>query len=190
MKRTSLLFFLAIIVLVFVAGFSGYKYWEKSVLDQEYMKVEADLANVNSSLLVYQDEQIINAINAKKTVDSLDIVKWSVVIEAIMDVLPSKELVNIVSYSASSVENLSMNIKTIPGDDDSYLNVANFIQYFDESDNFLNNFVSSISSGKDDNGEEILTFSFTNSYMGDYEYTSSSPDSSPLETEEKVERNS
>ncbi len=186
MKRTSLLLFIGIILLVFVAGFSGYKYWEKSALDQDLKKVEVDLVNVKNKLITYEDEQIKNAINAKRSVDSLDLVKWSVVIEAILDVLPSNELVNIVSYSASSTDTLSMSIKTFPVDDNPYLDIADFIEYFDESATFLDNFVSSISSGTDDEGEEILTFSFTNSYVGDFDYNSSSI----IDDEEKVERDS
>ena len=85
-----------------------------------------------------------------------------------LDVLPKKELVNIVSYAASSTDNLSMNVKTLAGEDKPHLNIADFIQYFNENDNFVDNFVSSISSGTNEDGEEILTFSFTNSYVGDF----------------------
>ena len=79
-----------------------------------------------------------------------------------------------------------MSIKTLPEQDEPYLDIASFIKYFDESDSFVNNFVSSISSGTDEEGEEILTFSFSNSYIGDYEYSSS-----PVKkTEKKIERGS
>ena len=169
-------------------GFSGYKYWQKSALTAEYQKVESNLSSTKNKLLTYQDAQVRNAINAKRTIDSLELIKWSVVIDSILEVLPAEELVNIVSYSASSTDTLSMSIKTVSGDDDPYLSIADFIGYFNGSDSFTNNFVSSISSGTDEEGEEILTFSFANSYIGEQEYTSYS--SSNNDEDIKVERSS
>jgi len=183
MKRTSksLLFFLGIFLIVFVLVFSGYKYWQKSNLEVELNTVESQLSTAKNKLLTYQDAMVRNAINAKKTIDSLELIKWSVVIDSILEVLPAEELVNIVSYSASSTDTLSMSIKTVSGDEDPYLSIADFIEYFDESDSFSNNFVSSISSGTDEEGEEILTFSFSNSYVGEQDY-------SLPKTEESIER--
>lgn len=189
MKRTSLIFFLGIIALVFLVAFSGYKYWEKSVLDQELQKIESDLADTKNKLITYQIEEVNNAINAKRTIDSLEIIKWSVVIDSILDVLPKKEIVNIVSYAASSTDNLSMNVKTLAGQDKPHLNIADFIQYFNENDNFVDNFVSSISSGTNEDGEEILTFSFTNSYVGDFSAKAVEVDTPKVEEPvEKIER--
>ena len=181
MKRTSLLLYLGIIIFLFVAGFSGYKYWQISVLDQDLKKLESDLSSVNAKILTYEHDQMKEAIEAKMTIDSLEIIKWSKVIEDIVGVLPEKDLVKIISYSASSVDSLSMNIKTNQKEDEPYLNIADFIQFFDESEDFENNFVSSISSGTDDEGEEILSFSFSTSYIGDYDDNS---------YEAEIERNS
>ena len=82
-----------------------------------------------------------------------------------------------------------MNVKTLAGEDKPHLNIADFIQYFNENDNFVDNFVSSISSGTNEDGEEILTFSFTNSYVGDFSAKAVELDTPKVEQPvEKIER--
>ena len=113
------------------------------------------------------------AIAAKKMMDYLDAsnVKWSSIIREIRETLPKKDngeyLVDVLSYSGTSDSKISMNMQTVPNENDPYSTVANVIEAFDTSKIFEDNFVASIGGGMTPFGQQILTFGLSTTYVGE-----------------------
>lgn len=169
MKGKSFLLTLGIVLIVIVGAYSGYQVWNKSSLDVELKRIENSFADYKKEMLQFENKNVMEAVAAKTTVKELkdNSIEWSKVIKEIMDTVPKSKdapTVNILSYSGSGSSNISMNAKTLVKSENLYADVANFIESFDESGNFVENFVSSISAGKDDKGEGVLTFTFSTNY--------------------------
>ena len=170
MKKIPFVLGLAIFVFVLVCGYSGYLLWQKSEGEVELKLVEKSISDLKKSVLEKENSRVKQAIAAKEVVQELkaDLIEWSKVIKKIRRTLPRKDgfpLVDVLSYSASSAKNISMNVKTIAGTEEPYFDVADFIKSFDSSKDFDEGFVSSISSGSDEEGAEILTFLYTLNYV-------------------------
>lgn len=167
MKRISFLLLIGIFLLAGTGLYGGYIFWQKASLDGELKTVEKSLKEYQAKVLENENQQVVKAVNAKKTLDVLknDMIQWSEVIGNIRDTVPKDEegvsRVEILSYSGSSGTDLSMNVKTLPDAEDPYGLVADFIKSFSEDKSFADAFVPSISSGTDDKGRDILTFLFT-----------------------------
>ena len=167
MKRISFLLLIGIFLLVGTGLYGGYLFWQKSSLDGELKTVEKSLKEYQAKVLENENQQVVKAVNAKKTLDLIkaDMIQWSKVIKDVIDVVPKDDdgvaTVDILSYSGSSATDLSMNVKTLPDVEDPYGVVADFIKSFSESKVFADAFVPSISSGSDDKGRDILTFLFS-----------------------------
>lgn len=169
MRKTSLLLILGILAVVALGGYTGYLYWQKGVLTTDAKRVEKSLVQLQDEVVQYEGKNIDSAISAKQSISAIKagIVQWSQVIRKIRSTIPKGDegpLVNVVSYSGASGSEISMNVKTVAGSENPYLDIAKLIQGFDLSENFTGSFVSSISSGTDDEGYEILSFVFTAAY--------------------------
>lgn len=170
MRKTSFLLIIGILVLIGVASYGAYNYWQKE-------KIAQDLAAVNTSFSEYQkqisqkeNQNVLQAIAAKETVKDLklDMVKWSKVIKDVKTTIPrrdSREIVDVLTYSGSSNSDININVKTRPNSESPYLDVADLIQAFDENKYFVDSFVPSISLGVDDDGQEVLSFIFSTKYV-------------------------
>lgn len=172
MKKLSLLLIVGIIVVVLIGAYTGYLFWQKSASNSELKRVEKSLTDLQNQVLQFENKKVVQAISAKKTVNSLkdEIVKWSKVIKKVRATVPKEDsvpLIDILSYSVSSGKAISMNAKTFPGSENPYLDVADLIKSFDDEGAFLETFVPSISAGLNDSGEEILTFIFSTAYSGE-----------------------
>lgn len=169
MKKSSFLLIIGIILILFAGAYTGYLFWQKSVSAADLNSVEKALGDYKKEMLQFENKRVVQAVSAKQTVKSMkaDMIKWSEVINKILSTIPERKgipIVNILSYSGSSGSNISMNVKTLPGGE-LYFDVAKFIQTFDDSSNFRENFVPSISTGENDEGDEILTFTFNTKYV-------------------------
>lgn len=169
MKKTSAFLIIGVIVLLALGGYTGYLFWKKSALDIDVQRVEKALTQAKNDLVQYEGKKIESAISAKQGVAAIEagIVEWSEIIRQIRATVPKGmdgPLVNIVSYSGASGHEISMNVKTVAKSENAYLDIAHLIKAFDDSGNFKDNFVSSISSGTDSNGYEILSFVFTTTF--------------------------
>ncbi len=170
MKRMSFLLLVGIVIFAFSAAFGGYKFWKKSALEDQVIQVESALKAKQSEVLQYQNQNIMEAISAKEVLDDIQDsgVKWSKVIKTIRNTLPENEsgpITQVLSYSASANKSVSLNMKTLPGSETPYFDVAKLIKSFDESDYFTENFVPSISGGADDEGSEVLSFVLSTKYV-------------------------
>jgi hypothetical protein len=171
MKRTSLLLIVGILVFALTSAYTGYLYWQKASSQVELEKVSKSLSEYESKVAQYQNLQILQAINAEKAISALEenIIEWSKVIKKIRKTVPTTNgdlsLVDILSYSGSSNNEISMNVKTYADSDEPYFDVADLIEAFDESSSFADSFVPSISSGVDQEGKALLTFLLSTKYV-------------------------
>ncbi|MBT4917153.1 hypothetical protein HON58_01825 [Candidatus Peregrinibacteria bacterium] len=163
MKKTSTLLMIGVVVAMLVGVYTGYAYWQRSSANAEAKTVEKQIADFESQKLKLENQEVLEAINAQKALNDFgtEIVRWSNVISRIRATVPTVKkapLVDILSYSGSLSGPLSINMKTLPGRDDPYFDVADLIEAFDASDEFIDSFVASVSSGFDDEGNEVLSF--------------------------------
>lgn len=170
MKRLSVLLVVGIFVSVATAIYTGFVFWQKANNEADQKKLEKVLSDLNQEVLEFENKQVVQAVNAKQIVDALksDMVKWSTVIKRIRATLPkadNKPLVEALSYSGSLGGGVSMNFKTVSGSEKPYFDVASLIKSFDDSNYFTGSFVPSISSGIDEEGNEILSFLMTTKYV-------------------------
>lgn len=169
MKKTSIFLIIGVIAVLSLGGYTGYLFWKKSTLEVDAQRVEKALTQGKNDLVQFEGKSIDSAISAKQSLTTIrdGIVEWSEIIRQIRATVPKGEdgpLVNIVSYSGASGHEVSMNVKTVAKSKNAYLDIAALIKAFDDSEYFKNNFVSSISSGNDSNGYEILSFVFTTNF--------------------------
>ncbi|NIA01813.1 MAG: hypothetical protein GWP15_00340 [Nitrospirae bacterium] len=170
MKRTSTLLILGIIVVLGVGVYTGYTFWKKAANADDLKRVEATLTEYQNKILQFESKDLLEAINAKRTLSDLegDMIQWSKVIKTIRKTIPTDNglsIVEILSYSGSTSNDINMNVKTYPDRKDPYFDVADLIKAFEESSSFVGSFVPSISGGTNEDGEEILTFLFGATYV-------------------------
>lgn len=167
MHKKSITLMLGIFLLTGVVLHAGYNFWQDAISDDKLVEAEAELAEFEGKLLTLQNKKVEAAVAAKRTLDDFgDIkVRWSKVIDQILETVPD-EKVDILSYSGTGGDELSMSVKTTSGSTEPYFDIADLIQAFDESPDFEDNFVSSIAKGISEEGAEVLTFNFSTRYVG------------------------
>jgi len=163
MKRTSALLIVGIMVLVLAGAYTGYQYFQKSALSQDLKRTDKELLDQQNEVLKYEANNIVEAINAKTVYETLkaNTLEWSGVIKKIRETIPKDKgipIVEVISYSGSSNQNISLNVKTDPDRDEPYFDTADFIKSFDHSESFDESFIPAISSGLNEEGREVLSF--------------------------------
>lgn len=166
MRKISMLVSVAVLLIVLIGAYTGYRFWQKSTIGKDLAEVQNELDSYKKQALQYENKQVLQALAAKQTVNDLksDIVKWSEVIKNVRDTVPKldgEDLVSVLSYSGSGGNEISMNMKTRADSKTPYLDIADLIEAFDDSGVFEDSFVASVASGTDDSGNEILTFNFS-----------------------------
>lgn len=181
MKRMSPLLLLGISFLIIMLVYGGYLFIKRSSVQAGIESAAATKIELQNELTVYQEKNLEEAISAKKMMDYLDVnnVKWSHIIREIRATLPKngngEYLVDVLSYSGTSDNKISMNVQTIPNVNEPYSTVASVIEAFDASKVFGDNFVASIGGGMTPFGQKILTFALTTTYVGESVTTDSTP---------------
>lgn len=171
MKRTSFLLMIGILITVLSLGFLGYRVYQKSAVLNESETLTKEIAKLNNDILQYQNNEIMEAVNAKKLIQELtaSTVIWSKVIQDIKGVIPMTKggvpLVDVMSYSGSSNNQLSLSMKTSSVSKEPYIDAADLIKAFNDSTRFVDSFVPALSSGVDMDGNEILSFMMTTNYV-------------------------
>lgn len=136
MKKRSTLLILGILVILGVAAYGGYLFWQKSVVEKELITVTSELESIKSEKLNYLDKAVLEAVNAKKAYESIteEMIVWSDVIRKILKDMPLDDdddaIVDILSYSGSGNNEISMNVKTIADSKKPYFDVAKLIRSF------------------------------------------------------------
>lgn len=175
MKKLSTLLILGVIVVLLSGAYSGYAFWQKGAAEASLKVVSKEVTSLQNEVLQFENNKIEQAVNAKKTVEALseEGILWSDVIKDVRKTIPEnkdrKPLVEVLSYAGSGNNAITLNVQTASESDNPYLDVAKVIQTFDESENFTENFVPSISSGRNTEGVEVLTFSLSTIYVAEPE---------------------
>ncbi len=162
---------LGIVAVVAFGGYNLYLSWQVSTLSTEETKADALIADYGKQILQYENKQVLESINAKKTINELKnegIIEWSSVIKKIRKTIPKVDgqpIVTVLSYSGSSNNEISMNVKTNEKAENPYFDVADLIKGFNASVYFKDAFVPSISNGVDDKGAQVLTFLISMKYL-------------------------
>jgi len=170
MKKTSTLLIIGLIVALLTGTYTGYAFFQKSSVVAGAKVIEKQLSDLEGQKLKLENQEVLEAINAKRALNSFDeeIIHWSHVIARIRATVPvvkKSSIVDILSYSGSGTGPLSINVKTLHGSGDPYFDVADLIEAFSDSEEFVNTFVPSISSGVNDEGSEILTFVVSTTFV-------------------------
>ncbi|MBI5753594.1 hypothetical protein HZA40_00430 [Candidatus Peregrinibacteria bacterium] len=170
MKRVSFLLYLGAAALTIVVVYSIYVFWQKSAGADQVTMVDKSIVDYQAKVLDKEFLQVTAAVNAKKTLNDLknSTIKWSKVIDQIRGTIPKDgmtPLAQILSYSGSSTNDISLNMKTVSGRDTPYLDVAAIIKSFSDSKVFNDAFVPSISSATDETGKTILSFTLSAKYV-------------------------
>ncbi len=169
MRKTSSLLILGILVVLAVAIYTGYQYWDKSAQTQQFENLQTSISEYENRVLQYQNKKIMETISAKKTLEAFSNNKilWSKIVQKVRSTIPQSregDIIEVLSYSGSSGNKISMNVRTMEGSQAPYLDVARFIKAFDDSEDFKDGFVPSISAATDDEGNSVLSFSFSTIY--------------------------
>lgn len=171
MKKTSTLFIVGILSIVFVIGYTGYTFWQKSSAEVELDKMNNSISEYKNRVLQYENERVLQAVSAKQTLNDVKAsnIIWSSVIRDIRTTLPkddeNSDLVDILAYSGSNNNDLSLSMKTLEGSSNPFIDVAKVIASFNNSKNFADSFVPSIGIGKNKGGSEVLNFGMTTKYV-------------------------
>lgn len=169
MKKGSFLMVIAVVLAILIAGYTGYLMWQKSSVKAELQATESSIADLSEGLLEGENDRLLKAIAAKETVNIIDdgLLKWSKIIRDVRVTIPQDDdlpIVDVLSYSGAQDASISLNVKTLPGRENPYEDIAKLIKSFEESEMFIGSFVPSISGGTDEKGDEILTFLLTTKY--------------------------
>jgi len=170
MKRTSFLLYLGVAALAIVVIYTIYAFWQRSSTSDQLTVLDKSIAEYQAKVTEKENAQITQAINAKQTVNDLKkgTIEWSKVINKIRATIPksgSTPLAEVLSYSGSSSNDISLNMQTLSASDNPYLDVAAVIKSFSDEKLFADAFVPSISSGTNDAGKDILTFTLSAKYV-------------------------
>lgn len=170
MKRVSFLLYLGAAALLIVVIYSAYAFWQKSSVADQSLVLDKSIVEYQSKVTEKENAQITQAINAKQTVNDLKkgTIEWSKVISKIRATVPkdgTAPIIEILSYSGSSSNEISLNMKTFSKSENPYLDVAAVIKSFSDSKVFEDAFVPSISSGEDQSGRNVLSFMLSAKYV-------------------------
>ncbi len=170
MKRVSFLIYLGVASLFIVVVYSAYSFWQKASTADQVAVLDQSIIDYQSKVTEKENAQITQAINAKETVNDLKAgtIEWSKVINKIRATVPKNgvlPIAEILSYSGSSTNELSLNMKTNSRSENPYLDVAAVIKSFNDNQFFNDVFVPSISSGADSSGNDVLSFMLSAKYV-------------------------
>lgn len=170
MKRVSFLLYLGAAALLVTVIYSAYAFWQKSAATDKLLVLDKSIIDYQLKITEKENAQITQAISAKQTVNDLKkgTIEWSKVISQIRATIPKNgvsPVAEILSYSGSSSNELSLNMKTFSGSENPYLEVASVIKSFSNEKTFADVFVPSISSGTNESGKDILSFMLSAKYV-------------------------
>lgn len=170
MKKISLILVLAVVLFFSTGVYASYKVLQKFALTRAFSSLEVELQVITAEKDELNNLYVIEALNAKNMLKELKagVTSWSSVVSAIRKTVPvkgGKALLDVLSYSGGEGNKISMNVTTKALSSDPYEDMAKFLQSFDDSPNFVGSFIPSVSSGYDDEGNEVLNFLFSTTYV-------------------------
>lgn len=174
-KKSPLITIIGVLSVIGVIAFGAYNFVEKGKLNQEIATIESETAALNSQLSEVNTAELQRAQTAQNILDVIESteITWSDVISRIQDLTPVDEdgdqKILFSSYSGGGEGNVTLSATSRPdrGSETATLafnDIAELIKIFNESNIFINGFVPSIAKGLTDEGDVILSFSFSAEY--------------------------
>jgi len=167
MNRIPFLFLTGVMAVLVVAGFTSYFYFAKDSYLGDVKKLDAQIAILEKESMKYGEQSLESALKAKEALSVIkgDYIKWSSVVEKVLSTTPKDRktknpLVEYTSYSGAQGSNVSISAQTIAGSSNPFEDVAKLIKAFDDSKDFSDAFVPSISTSFAEDGGMILVFNF------------------------------
>lgn len=145
-----------IVLFVFVLGllYTLFLLFESWNLNRSIGKIEGQIGEVQLSVESLKSDQIQELYVAQQLVDQVDAsrIYWSKVIKKVKDIAP----VTIFFSSYTGAEDGGLQIS---GLGDSYGSVADVISAMNESEDFYDVFVPSVTLGSTSDGQKVVSFS-------------------------------
>jgi hypothetical protein len=174
MNKKSPLFLIISFIILFAVGLgSGYYYSQAMAANNEIDQLEKDITRANNSLEELNQSDIVLAqrsINALEQIEQTE-VKWSNVLDTITKIAPTdveekRKIVEFISYSGGEDGRLTFNVQTLSSENVERLlgYVADIIKVFDETPDYSNPFVPSISKAQTPEGTTTLSFILSVNY--------------------------
>lgn len=167
MKRIPFFFLIGTLSVLLVAGFTSYFYFARASYKEDVKKLDTQVAILEKEALKYGEKSLESALKAKEAlaVVKSDYIKWSSVIENVLSTTPKDKktknpLVEYTSYSGAQGSSVSISAQTVSGSQNPFEDVAKLIKAFDDSSDFSDSFVPSISTSFAEDGSMILVFNF------------------------------
>lgn len=173
-NKKPVLLILAFLLLFGVGLAYGYYFSQTHAAEAEIDSVKKEITQAKNQL---EQLQASDAVLAQRAVNSLGAVKlkeveWSKVLDLLnritpVDLIEKEPMIEFVSYSAAEDGKLSFNVRTQSSENvKKLLNaVSTTIEIFDETPDFLNPFVPSVSKSVDNLDQTLLTFVLTVDYQ-------------------------
>jgi len=187
-KKSPILLIVAFVVLFGVGLGSGYYYSQVKATESDVNKADQEIAKANNTLEELNQSDVVLA---QRSVTALDKIKqteveWSTVLEILTKIAPTdaiekKKIINFLSYSGGLDGRLTFNVQTLTSENVKTLlgHVADIIEVFNETPDFSNAFVPSISKAQTPEGESTLAFILSVNYNPTNESSEESEDSVP-----------
>ena len=161
-------------ILVFgVALAYGYFFSQLNATKAELASVEAEIAQAGNQLQALKKSDSVlaqRAVNSLEQITDLE-VEWSKVLDLLnritpIDLVEKEPIIEFISYSGAENGKLSFNVRTQASENVEKLldAVSTTINIFNETPDFSNPFVPSISKSVNNNDQTLLTFILTAAY--------------------------
>jgi hypothetical protein len=184
---------LAVISVVVVIAAAFYLGLQKTAIQDEQKRIEADVASIQNDITALEGQKIEAAQNAQQYLDQVkkDEILWSRVITRIQTLIPTdasqQSKIDILSYSGSVDGKITLNVQSIPAQLEPYEYLAELLSVFNSSSYFSDAYIPSISRAETDNGQKYLSFMFNLKYNENKPaVTTAASSSSDSTTQEKV----
>ncbi len=145
-----------LVIFVFVIGtlYTGFLFFKQSSLNSEIVRIGDSKISLNTQINQLKAEQVTEVLAAQTLSEKITAasIKWSKVVKRLQDLTPTGVFYK--AYSASKDGSLA-----VSAIGDSYSSVSNVISTIQNSKNFVDVFVPSVSLGTTSEGKELVTFS-------------------------------
>jgi hypothetical protein len=160
-----------LIVLIGLAVFGTFLFFDKGNVMAHTNQLEKDIADLNTQIATFKDQKVEVSKNAQDTLGTIsqNEIRWSEVISEVNKLLPTdasgQRTVQVISYSGSELGRIALNMVTQPAGLPPFDSVSALIATFNNSVFFKDAYVPSISKGQTDTGESTLSFVLNLSYQ-------------------------
>lgn len=174
MNKKSPIFLIVSFVILFAVGLgSGYFYSQALAAETEINNMEKEITKANNSLDELNQSDVVLAQRSIAALDEIEKseVKWSKVLDTITKIAPTdveekRKIVDFLSYTGGKDGRLTFNVQTLSSVNVQTLlgYIADILRVFDETPDFSNPFVPSISKAQTPEGDSTLSFILSVNY--------------------------